>query len=274
MSTTRDSRAVPFAGFIAGAAATTLPVQLFTELLPEIADPVELRVTLYALFAIQRRRGRLRAVRESELAAEAPLRSALEVSGGIEALRFGLAAARARGVLLGCPLADGDTLYFINSDVGRRSLAAVQAGALEVPVAPLSVPDVESPAAPARVYEQEIGPLTPSVAEALAAACERFPEAWVTEALRMAALRGARNWNYAAAVLRGWETEGRSRIEPAHTDDDGSQYGAQGGDEHGRARGVAEGGTQPDRAGTGAPRDPYARVVRRDWPLDGARDRP
>src|SRR5688572_33229094 len=120
--TAGDSSSAAFRGFIAGAAATTLPVQLFTELLPEIADPVELRVTLYALFAIQRRRGRLRAVRESELAAEAPLRRALELAVGLEALRFGLAAARARGVLLACPLEDGDALYFVNSDVGRRSL--------------------------------------------------------------------------------------------------------------------------------------------------------
>jgi DnaD/phage-associated family protein len=239
-------------------------VQLFTELLPEIADPVELRVTLYALFAIQRRRGRLRAVRESELAAEAPLRRALEVAGGIEALRFGLAAARARGVLLACQLEDGDALYFINSDVGRRSLAAVQAGALEVPVAPLAASEVDPPSTPARVYEAEIGALTPSVAEALATACERFPEAWVIEALRIAARRNARNWRYAEAVLRRWETEGRGPVE------DGPQLG----DEHGRTQGTAGGPAQPHRAGSGAPPDPYARVVRRDWPLDGARDRP
>jgi DnaD/phage-associated family protein len=272
MSAARESRPGPFAGFIAGAAATTLPVQLFTELLPEIADPVELRVTLYALHAIQRRRGRLRAVRESELAAETPLRRALEVAGGVEALRFGLAAARARGVLLACPLADGDTLYFINSDVGRRSLAAVQAGAIEAPVAPLSTPEVEAPAPPARVYEAEIGALTPSIAEALAAACERYPEAWVSEALRVAARRNARNWRYAEAVLRGWEAEGRTRVE-----DPSTAFGAGGsgqGGEHGRTEGTAGGAAGADRAGPRTPPDPYARVVRRDWPLDGARDRP
>ena len=272
MSGSDSLSGVPFAGFLAGAAATTLPVQLFTELLPEIADPVELRVTLYALYAVQRRRGRLRAVRESELAAEPPLRTALELAGGIEALRFGLAAARARGVLLACPLEDGDTLYFINSDVGRRSLAAVQSGALEVPVAPVArgqASDVEPPSSPARVYEAEIGTLTPSIAEALGAACERFPEDWVIEALRMAALRGARNWNYAAAVLRGWESEGRSRSAGSAgttSDEDG--------DRHGRPQRAAGGATQADGARPGAPGDPYARVVRRGWPLDGARGRP
>lgn len=261
-----SGQSVPFGGFVVGAAATTLPVQLFTELLPEIADPVELRVTMYALFAIQRRRGRLRAVRESELAAEAPLASALEPLGGREALRFGLAAARARGVLLACPLEDGDALYFINSDVGRRSLAAVQAGALAIPEALATLPPVEGPPAPARVYEAEIGTLTPSIAEALAAACERYPEDWVVEALRMAARRGARNWNYAAAVLRGWESEGRSRVE--------TQAGAdqqKHGDEHGRSGGLAGGAAPAHGTGSRAAADPYARVVRRDWPDDSPR---
>ncbi len=248
-----------FSGFLTGAAATTLPVQLFTELLPQIGDPVELRVTLYALFAIQRRRGRLRAVRESELASEAPLASALEPLGGREALRFGLAAARARGVLLACALEDGDALYFINSDLGRRSLAAVQAGAIDVPagVAFVSAP-VEGPPAPARVYEAEIGALTPSIAEALTSACERYPEAWVVEALQMAARRGARNWNYAAAVLRGWESEGRAHTDAPTLDGDGA--------EHGRAGGVAGGATPAHGTGSGAAANPYARVVRRDWP--------
>jgi hypothetical protein len=39
----------PFEGFVAGGVAVTLPAQLFTELLPVIDDPVELRVTLYAM---------------------------------------------------------------------------------------------------------------------------------------------------------------------------------------------------------------------------------
>ncbi|MCC6236197.1 MAG: DnaD domain protein [Dehalococcoidia bacterium] len=250
-------RTSSFTGFIAGAPATTLPVQLFTELLPAIADPVELRVTLYALYAIQRRRGRLRAIRESELASESPLVEALETLGGRQALTFGLAAARARGVLLACALEDGDTLYFLNSDVGRRSLAAVQSGALAPPVPLAAGHPAEAPADPARVYESEMGALTPAVAESLSEACERYPQAWVVEALRLASRRGARNWNYAAAVLRGWEQEGRAR---------GPEPGPEDGVEHGRAAGSAGGPTPAHVAGPRAAGDRYARVVRRDWP--------
>jgi DnaD/phage-associated family protein len=204
-----------FAGFVTGGAATTLPSQFFTEVLLEIEDGAELRVTLYALYAIGRKRGQLRAVRASELANEAPLARAFAHRGGAEAIRTALARAAVRGTLLECRLADGDALYFVNSQAGRRALVRVRSGALEVPGAkPLPPATVDRRARPAEVYEQEIGVLTPSVAEALGAAVERWPEQWVIEAIRLAATRNARSWRYAEAILERWEAEGRDDATP------------------------------------------------------------
>lgn len=209
----------PFDGFVAGGVAVTLPAQFFVEVLPEVEDEAELRVTLYALYAIARRRGELRAVRGRELAREAPLARTLAACGGIEALPGALAASVSRGTLLACALDDGDTLYLVHNEAGRRALARIEAGALEVPGARAVRPQasVEITSTPARVYEQEIGALTPAVAEALAAAVERWPEPWIVEALRLAATRNARSWRYAQAILERWETEGR---------DDGTPGGA------------------------------------------------
>ena len=61
---------VAFDGFRAGQRATALPVQFFTELLETIDDPDELRVTLYALYAIPRP-ARQHTLRASALAAVA-----------------------------------------------------------------------------------------------------------------------------------------------------------------------------------------------------------
>ncbi|MSQ41668.1 MAG: DnaD domain protein [Dehalococcoidia bacterium] len=224
----------PFAGFITGGAAVTLPGQLFVEVLPAIEDAAELRATLYALYAIALRRGALRAVRASQLRAEPPLARWLAPCGGVDALDGALARAAARGTLLACPLEDGDTLYFVNSEGGRRNLLRVRSGALAAPgVGARPAPPAESAEPPARVYEQEIGTLTPAVAEALAEASGRYPEAWIVEALRLAAQRNARSWRYAEAVLRRWEREGR---------DD-----------------ATAGGDSRDH-------DPFAKVARRSWP--------
>jgi DnaD/phage-associated family protein len=233
------SNEAPFGGFVTGGAATTLPAQLFVEVLPEIEDEAELRVTLYALYAVQRRRGQLRAVRGRDLATEAPLVRSLERLGGVDTLAVALGRAVERGTLLGCPLDDGDTLYFVNNEGGRRNLVRVQSGALAVPgAAPLAVPVVRRER-PAQVYEQEIGTITPSVAEALAEATERYPEQWIVDALREAAKANARSWRYADAILRRWHEEGREAKDATTTGDSGA---------------------------TTRDHDPFARVVRRSWP--------
>ncbi|MFA7297100.1 MAG: DnaD domain protein [Dehalococcoidia bacterium] len=205
---------MPFEGFVAGGVAVTLPAQLFTELLPVIDDPAELRVTLYAMYAIARERGALRAVRASALAAETPLLRALDsrdAAAAASMVRVALDAACTRGSLLACALDDGDTLVLVNNEAGRRALPRIQSGALAVPgaTAKRATPSLDRPARPAQVYEQEIGTLSPAIADAIARASERWPEEWIIEALRLAAARNARSWRYAEAVLERWETEGK-----------------------------------------------------------------
>src|SRR3972149_1312115 len=66
----------PFTGFPAGARATVVPSLFFSELLPQIDDEAELRVTLYAFYALGRRKGYPRFVTESELRGGGPLLAA------------------------------------------------------------------------------------------------------------------------------------------------------------------------------------------------------
>jgi DNA replication protein len=199
-----------FEGFRAGARAATLPAQFFTELLPEIEDADELRVTLYALYAITRPGRPLLAMRASEMANEEPLARLFAHRGGAQAVRRALEAAAARGVLLGLPLADGDLLCFVHNDGGRRLRDRVAAGAVEAPGGARVIAVEPAPRAsrPAAVYEQEIGLLTPAVASAIAEAEQKYPEDWIVEALREASARNARSWRYAAAILQRWEAEG------------------------------------------------------------------
>ena len=236
----------PFPGFVARGAATTLPAQFFSELLPLIDDEAELRVTLYALYAIGRRKGTLRAVRVSQLASEEPLRRALAGCGGDAALAPALARAVERGSLLTLALEDGDTLCFMNSAAGRRNRARLRSGALGPPpgvriATPREQPASIEPDAPARVYEQEIGALTPAITDALDAAVERWPADWITRALRLAARHNVRHWAYVESILRRWESEG--------VGEEGGLADAESGADHARA----------ERRDHG----PYERVIRR-----------
>ena len=206
----------PFEGLRTGARASTLPAQFFTEVLPFIDDADDLRVTLYALYAITRPGRPLLAIRASELANEEPLARLFATRGGATAVRRHLEAAAARGVLLVLPLEDGDALCFVHNDGGRRLRDRVIAGAVEVPslgpgaVRVVAVEPAPAPSRAAAVYEQEIGMLTPAVAAAIAEAVQRYPEQWIVEALQQASARNARSWRYADAILQRWETEGRN----------------------------------------------------------------
>jgi DnaD/phage-associated family protein len=199
-----------FEGFRTGTRATAIPSQFFTELLPEIEDATELRVTLYALYAITRP-GSLPVMRASAIAAEEPMARAFAHHGGAKAVRVALEAAVARGVLRSLALEDGDLLVAVNTEAGRRLLDRIASGAEAAPGGGVVVrlEPAGTPSRPAQVYEQEIGLLTPAVTSALVEAEAKYPAAWVVDAIRLAAVNNARSWRYAEAILRRWETEGR-----------------------------------------------------------------
>jgi DnaD/phage-associated family protein len=217
--TTPSSPTTTFAGFPAGARATAVPSVFFSELMPQIEDPAELRVSLYVIYALGRRRGYPRFVTAAELRAEAPLMASLgdgNEAGAIEALEQGLEKAVVRGMLLRLDLERDDrieTLYFLNAPADARALGLVRAGRIDLGRA---LPARAEAPASARgnlfqLYEDNIGPLTPLVAEALKEAEQLYPFEWLEEAMREAVLLNKRSWRYISAILQRWATEGRKR---------------------------------------------------------------
>jgi DnaD/phage-associated family protein len=59
------------------------------------------------------------------------------------------------------------------------------------------------------LYEQNIGLLSPLIAEELKDASDHFPKEWIEDAFREAVDHNKRKWSYIRAILRRWETEGR-----------------------------------------------------------------
>lgn len=216
-----SSPAAPFAGFPAGARATPVPNVFFTELLPRIEEADELRVTLYLIYALARRRGYPRFVSQRELHGEAPLLAALGDGGDAQALqrlRRALDLAIERGSILALAVGEGDErdeVYFLNNPSGRRAAALVRSGRLDL--GRRLPPETGAPASRRRnifqLYEANIGPITPLLAEDLKEAEELYPYEWLEEALREAALLNKRSWRYASRILQRWASEGRKREE-------------------------------------------------------------
>jgi DnaD/phage-associated family protein len=207
-----------FAGFPGGALATTIPNLFFTAVLPRISDPAELVVSVYFFFAHGRKKGQPRFLTYAELASDDILVAALD-SLGEGALRRGLEAAVERGTLLrldveragpaGGHEGQGQELYFLNTAAGRRAAAAIEDG--EQDLGRLIPPPAESHEPKPNIfelYEQNIGPLTPMVAEYLEDAEKEYPADWFQPAFRRAVEQNKRSWSYIAAILRRWEAEG------------------------------------------------------------------
>ncbi len=209
-----------FTGFRPGSRQTPVPSAFFTQLLPFIDDLTELKVTLFLLHRLTLKKGYPRFVTLQELHSDLDLLSSLAHEGDPgEALAQGLEAAVARGTFLRLALERPQSvehLYFMNTDTDRRAIASIQRGEVQLGGLPRAEPP---PAAPERrdiytLYEENIGALSPLVAEELKEAEQTYPYEWIVEAFREAARLNRRSWRYVQRILERWQAEGRSRGDP------------------------------------------------------------
>jgi DNA replication protein len=202
-----------FSGFPEGPVRMTpVPEPFFSDLLPQIDHLGELKISLYALWRISQQDGPYRFLSLEELRKDADLLAALVPSGrkGEQALSDALERAVARGTLLAVKTADSQgTCYFLNSPRGKAAAEGLASGKWSLNDAPHIPRRVERPNLYA-LYEQNIGMLTPMMAEILRDAEKEYPAGWIVVALRIAVERNARSWKYVAAVLERWKKEGKA----------------------------------------------------------------
>ncbi len=205
-----------FPGFPAGKLATTpVPNLFFSELLPLIDNVAELKVVLHLFWLIGKKRGALRYARLDELLHDRRLVDGLATpkQSGEAVLVDALERAVARGALLHTEVTRGretEQWYMINSANGREVLERLQSGELDL--LGESGEDVQLQTERPTIfvlYEQNIGLLTPMIADELRDAERHFPAEWIADAFRQAVLHNKRSWKYVLAILERWRTEGR-----------------------------------------------------------------
>ena len=180
---------------------TQLPDTFFQKLLTEITDAAELKVTLFFLWRMEHMEGPFRALCQTDFEAKALGLSADEVAAGLEK------AAR-RGSILKSQH-DADVFYFLNSPRGRAAAETFAKGNWRESAKIMSSTVVERPNA-FKLYEENIGPLTPLIADTIKDAEEIYSQEWVADAIELAVKNNKRNWKYAEAILKRWKEEGRA----------------------------------------------------------------
>ena len=225
-----------FSGFAAGSSRLIMvPGQFITELLPLIESLDELRLCLYFIWRLERMEGSFHYLRAQDILEDALQLALLGEAQQTypERLSAAQAAAVEHGALLRARLAasvlqgEAETeIYFLNSPRGRAALEAIQRGAwqpVQLQPPPLDL-SLDSPNI-FRLYEENIGPLTPLIADALRDAEQSYPYSWIEEAVRIAAERNKRNWRYIAAILDRWQLEGHDeRKDRRDSEEDRRRY--------------------------------------------------
>jgi DnaD/phage-associated family protein len=207
---------MPFSGFPPGKISTIrFPTLFFKELLPQIDDLNELKVTLYAIWQISRMEGEIRFLKEVHFLEDPIFMEGLGATPAAqtEAVQTGLERAVNRGTLLKACVPDGKTdqeFYFFNSPRGRAAVQSVEDGSWRpsdadplVPTLSLEQPNIF------QLYENNIGPLTPLIADTLKDAEKTYPENWIRQAVEIAVQNNVRKWNYIEAILRSWQDGGK-----------------------------------------------------------------
>lgn len=201
-----------FNGFTSSETFTQIP-DSFIRLINEINDIAELKVTLFAIHRIDHIEGNFRALCETDFESES-----LGLSG--EEIQRGLGKTVERGTLLKSEY-DAQVFYFLNSPRGRLAAEAFVKGQWRE-AARVYIPNKSNVF---KLYEENIGPLTPILAEVLREAEKNYPGAWFEEAFEIAVSRNVRNWKYIEAILLRWKENGKDeRRDPQDSVKDAKRY--------------------------------------------------
>jgi DNA replication protein len=215
--TTNDA---PRTGLIELKPTVSVPTALLAGLAAEVSEIEELQVLLALFRLLDAHGGAEHPLAEDVIERDRWLRRALKLEGSpnapTERIAKGLALAAGRGTLLRFATRAGHesrTWYYVNTIENQTRLQQMATGAAP-PLDELrhgdAMPVVE-PERPNvfRLYEQNIGLLTPLLAERIVGALERYPGAWIEEAIAEAVAYNRRNWRYIARILENWAVAGR-----------------------------------------------------------------
>lgn len=205
-----------FTGFPDGKLRLTqVPNLFFSDLLPIIDNLSELKVTLYAFWALSQREGKVRYLRLADFLNDTEFVKGLAptLQAGTEALLDGVERAVARGTFLHVNVESADgkmDLYFLNTEKGRTAVDGISRGEWR------PNPDQDEPITLLVerpnifiLYEQNIGPLTPLIADELRDAEQTYPVRWIEDAIRQAVENNVRKWRYVLSILERWRQEGK-----------------------------------------------------------------
>tara|TARA_B100000029_G_C17588024_1_gene961715 strand:- start:1936 stop:2583 length:648 start_codon:yes stop_codon:yes gene_type:complete len=185
-----------FNGFDPKSKLIPVPSALLSSLLIEIDERAEFACALRFFWFLSQANGVPKKVKVEDLLNDHVL---LKTLGSSEAIREGISKAVLRKIIL-----EADGWLVVNTGQNLHSSDDIRVDQTHFADAPYDRPNIY------KLYEENIGLITPIIAEELMTAEEEFPAAWIEMAIHEAVKNNVRNWRYTLAVLNSWKTKGKA----------------------------------------------------------------
>jgi DNA replication protein len=196
-----------FKGFMSGETRQLIiPEEFFSELLPEIGDLHELKLIILLLQALNQAEGGMGYFTLNQLGQDLTVMENFNNEG--ERLEHALQLAIEDGAILKVVINGIGMVYFVQTAKNKALVEGLGSGAIKHSDLK-SVSRITQQKNIFKLYEENIGLITPMMAEILKADEEEYSTEWIAEAIKISVQRNARNWKYVHAILESWKKEGR-----------------------------------------------------------------
>lgn len=206
-----------------------IPTLFFNELFPHIDDLGELKLTIYCLWKLDQIEGTIKFLERKDFLKDTQFLQGLgyELQEAEDILDQAIRRSINRGTLIEVKLKNKNRiLYFLNSPRSKAAIEGLKDGKWQLDdfnrgefETVLEQPNVF------QLYEANIGPLTPIIADVLREVERKFPSDWIEDAIRIAVENNVRRWRYVEAILNSWQEKGRDdRKNRRDTSEDYQKY--------------------------------------------------
>ncbi len=202
-----------FNGFASSNVRTIrIPELFFQAILPQLENQLELETALLTFWLLEQQEGTARFLRlEDYLAAPEFFFTRSRVGKQFQAK---MKKAVQKLVTIGMLLESQqqgytEALYFLNSGRGKSLAQAFESAEWQPGEEDTGILASRERRTVFQLYEENIGPLTPLIADALKDAETTYQQNWINEAIQIAVENNVRRWKYIEAILASWKKEGR-----------------------------------------------------------------
>ena len=201
-----------FQGFPKGARYSAIPSHILNGYVEMVGDLAELKTVLRIFWILGNKKGKLRYITPEELCADRILTKSL-FADSVEQQKTmvfkALESAVSNKILIKSKFGQNKVpVYFLNTESNR---VLTNSSSQNTNIAGYDSWEIEKNMAdPYSLYEQNIGMITPLIADKIREAEETFPTEWISEAITESVNMNKRNWAYISRILTNWQIEGRS----------------------------------------------------------------